>query len=565
MTTNISVILAQAQTLHQDNKLNEAMERYETVLELSPHNVDALQGLGLCHAQLKNMYKAIHYFLLALEHPAPDEALHNNLGNAYKAIGQSDKAIESYQKAIRINRNYAQAHHNIATLFATKDQYCEALEHYRIAVNLEPDFVKAHYNLGLLLLKHHELDAASIQFKNVLTLHPGLTDAHFYLGVLNLEANRLDDAEHDFHCVLDVDSEHVNALVNLGVIQIKRGQGQLAIDYFTKALGFDEGNVEARNNIAATFIHHDRYENALMHYDVLLKKSPNNIEYLYNSGVAQMALGHLEEARMHFEHILSHQESHFAALNNLAAVHSRLGHREHAIEFLRRAIAVKPDDSASQFMLNAMTGETLQPQACPDYVTHLFDNYAISYEKHMQDSLHYALPHQIARILHQFNGMQTQSRALDLGCGTGLMGSVMREISEHLTGIDLSAKMLALAADKAIYDHLVESEILAFLKETPESYSLIIAADIIPYLGELDMLFHLIKTRLATHGLFIFSTEISDDKPWKLQSSARFCHHETYIQALCTEYKLELIHQEQCIARTQDEHPLSVNIYVLSN
>jgi predicted TPR repeat methyltransferase len=263
-------------------------------------------------------------------------------------------------------------------------------------------------------------------------------------------------------------------------------------------------------------------------------------------------------------------------------------------------------------MLNAMTGETLQPQACPDYVTHLFDNYAVSYEKHMQESLHYALPHQIARILHQFNGLQTQSHALDLGCGTGLIGSVMREISEHLTGVDLSAKMLTLAADKAIYDRLVESEILAFLKETPECYSLIIAADVVPYFGELDTLFRLIKKRLgavdicstdadvprfmhgiqeipgyrgqaavsrplsefekeeyqqplATRGLFIFSTEISDDKPWKLQSSARFCHHETYIQALCKEYDLQLIHQETCIARTQDEHPLSVNIYVLSN
>ncbi len=565
MTTNISAILTQAQTLHQTNKLYEAMEEYKAVLASTPHHVDALRGLALCHAQLKQMDKAIHYFLLALEYHATDETLHNNLGNAYKAIGQFEKAIGSYQEAIRINPNYAQAHHNIATLFALKDQYREALEHYRITVNLEPDFVKAHYNLGLLLLKHQELEAAAIQFKNVLTLHPGHMDAHFYSGVLNLEANRLDDAAHDFQCVLDVDSEHVNTLVNLGVIEIKRDHGQLAIDYFTKALGFDEDNIEARNNIAATFIHHDRYENALMHYDVLLKKSPDNIEYLYNSGVAQMALGHLEEARLHFEHILNRQKSHFAALNNLAAVHSRLGHREQAIVFLRRALAVKPDDSASQFMLNAMTGETLQPQACPDYITHLFDNYAVSYEKHMQDALRYALPHHIARILHQFTGLQKRSHALDLGCGTGLMGSVMSEISEDLTGVDLSAKMLALAAEKAIYDRLVESEILAFLQETAETYSLIIAADVIPYFGELDTLFHLLKKRLATHGLFIFSTEISDDQPWKLQSSARFCHSATYIQTLCKEYDLQLIHQETCIARTQDEHPLNVNIYVLSN
>lgn len=565
MTEHIHNQLAQAETLHRQQDLNRAIEAYQSVLALSPQHVEALEGLGLCYAQLNHMENAIHYFALALKHHPLSESLLNNLGNAYKAIAQFDKARGAYQKAIQVNPNYAQAHHNLATLYARQDQYRDALEHYRLAVNLEPDFVKAHYNLGLLLLRHQELDAAAIQFKNVLTLHPEHMDAHFYSGVLHLQANRLDDAEQDFQYVMKTDSEHIHALVNLGVIQVKRGQGQLAIEYFTKALGLDEHNTEARNNIAATFIHHDRYENALMHYDVLLKQSPDHIEYLYNAGVAQMALGHLQEARAHFEHILRRQDTHFAALNNLAAIHSRLGHREQAITFLRRAIAVKPDDTATQFMLHAMTGETLQPNACPEYVTHLFDNYAVSYEQHMQTTLHYALPHHIARILHQLNGLTMQSQVLDLGCGTGLTGNVMREMSKQLTGVDLSAKMLALASDKGIYDHLVQSDIQRFLNTSQEQYSLIVAADVIPYLGELDSLFSVIKKRLAKNGRFIFSTEISDDTPWKLQNSARFCHHQTYIQALCKKYDLTIIHHEQCIARTQEDQPVNVHIDVIEN
>ena len=565
MKERIHNLLAQAETLHRQQDINRAIKAYQSVLALSPQHVAALEGLGLCSAQLNQMENAIHYFSLALEHHPLSEILHNNLGNVYKAIAQFDKAQNAYQKAIQINPNYAQAHHNLATLYARQNQYRDALEHYRLAVNLAPDFVKAHYNLGLLLLKHQELDAAAIQFKNVLTLHPEHMDAHFYSGVLHLQANRLDDAEQDFQCVLKIDSEHIHALVNLGVIQLKRGQGQLAIDYFTKALGLDEHNIEARNNIAATFIHHDRYENALMHYDVLLKQSPDHIEYLYNAGVAQMALGHLQKARAHFEHILRRQDTHFAALNNLAAIHSRLGHREQAITFLRRALSVKPDDTATQFMLHAMTGETLQPNACPEYARHLFDNYAVSYEQHMQTTLHYTLPHQIARILHQLNGLTTQSQVLDLGCGTGLTGIILKEMSEQLTGVDLSAKMLAIAVDKGIYDHLIQSDIQSFLNASQEQYSLIVAADVIPYLGELDSLFSVIKKRLDKNGRFIFSTEISDDQPWKLQSSARFCHHQTYIQELCRKYDLTIIHHEQCIARTQDAQPVNVHIDVIEN
>ena len=412
-------------------------------------------------------------------------------------------------------------------------------------------------------MKHNQLEAAATQFNNVLALQPEHLEARFFSGVLHLESNQLDKAEQDFLQVLAIDTEHVNALINLGVTSLKREQGQLAIHYFTKALSIDNDNIDARNNLAATFIHHDRYENALIHYDILQKQNPQNIEYLYNAGVAQMALGHLPEATAHFETVLQIQKDHFAALNNLAAIHSRLGQREAAKTMLKRAIAVNPQEPASQFMLNALTGEQQQPNACPDYIKNLFNHYALYYDRHMQDALKYALPHQIARILHQINQLTKIPHAIDLGCGTGLTGSVMREISEHLTGVDLSTKMLASAKEKAIYDSLVEAELLSFLQENNQIYQLIIAADVLPYFGELDILFELIKNCLSPNGLFIFSTEISDKEPWKIQKSARFSHNEAYIKGLCEKNNFKLIHQETTVARIQEQQPLKAILYAV--
>ena len=47
---------------------------------------------------------------------------------------------------------------------------------------------------------------------------------------------------------------------------------------------------------------------------------------------------------------------------------------------------------------------------------------------------------------------QANTQALDLGCGTGLTGIILREIAKHLTGVDIAAKMLAHAKEKEIYD-----------------------------------------------------------------------------------------------------------------
>lgn len=562
MNMDIEDLFAKAQQLHQKEQLPQAISNYEQILTIYPKHLETLRFLGFAYAQLNDMHNAIVYLSRALELHPQDASLHNNLANAYKKMHQLDKAIHHYQQALQLIPDYAQALNNLASVYALQGNVQQALHYYRLAVHADPGFTAAHYNLGLLLLKNNQLDAAKKQFKNVLSLHPHHTDATFYLGVLLLESQKLDQAEQAFNDVLTDNGEHVQALTNLGVIALKRDNGQLAIDYFTKALGFDNQHQDARNNLAATFIHHDRFENALMHYDVLLQQEPHNIEYLYNAGVAQMALGHLQEATDHFETLLSLQDYHFATLNNLAAIQIRLGERNQAITLLKRALAANPNDEASSFMLHALTGQEKNPKASSTYISNLFNNYALYYDQHLQGALKYNIPQQVGRLLHRLDGHK-KSYTIDLGCGTGLCGIVLREISEHLIGIDISAKMLAQAKNKEIYDQLIESELIRFLEHDKQCYQLAVAADVLPYFGELDRLFAAVRHHLSSEGLFVFTHEISETQPWQLQESARFSHHTDYIKSLCKQLDFEIIEQEIIVARQQYEQPLEVMLYAV--
>lgn len=521
-------------------------------------NSNTLIETGIICVQKNDMPNAITHFKQALALTPHDANLHTYIAHAYKKLKNIEQAFHHYQEAIRFNPSIAQAQHGLATLYALQNNYALALKHYHYALQLAPDFIEAHYNLGLLFIKQHELAAATTQFNNVLTLNPYHVNAAFYLGTLALERQAYDEAKQHFLYVLSLNNEHVDALVNLGVIALKRHENQQAIDYFTQALAFDEHHLEARNNLAATFMHHDRFENALMYYDGLIQQDMNNIEYHYNSGVAQMALGHLQKAIAHFTTILTRDEHHFATLNNLAAIHLRLGERKQAIDLLMRAVHANPNDESSRFMLSALTGQGQNQTASPDYVNNLFNNYAINYEQHMQDILHYNLPHYV----HQLS-IQHVTKALDLGCGTGLSGIILREKSAHLTGVDIAKKMLSQAKEKNIYDRLVEQEIVTFLQQDSSDYELIIALDVLPYFGDLDPLFAALTPRLKTNGFFIFSTEISDNYDWHLQDTLRFCHHSDYIKRLCEKYNFYLEMQEPKIARKQDKVDLTVMLYVL--
>lgn len=482
----------------------------------------------------------------------------------HQKAGRIPEAIALYESLLQQKIPMTPAdHNNLATLFERMGHEKKALEHYAAAVHAAPDFTLAHYNLGLMFLKKNQLNAAKTQFNNVLSLNPEHTHAQFYQGIINLTHNKLNEAEQAFQTVLAHNKEHPDALANLGVIALKREQGQQAITYFSQALAFDENHEDARNNLAATFMHYDRFENARTHYALLLEQYPNNLEYHYNAGVAEMALGQLEQATKHFELILKHNPKHHASFTNLASIAQRLGQTQRAMDYLTHAYDINPHDKSSEFMLDALKHGKEQRPACPEYTQNLFDNYALHYEKHMIKTLEYSVPQHMAHVLHQLIPEMHVTRALDLGCGTGLSGIILREISQHLTGVDLSPKMLDHAREKVVYDELIEAELITYLTQNQTTYDLIAAADVLPYLGDLAPLFEQIKAHLAPHGLFILTHEISKTADWLLQTTARFAHHPRYLCALAEKHGFQIVHQQSFVARKHHDDNLPVMLYAL--
>ena len=79
----------------------------------------------------------------------PNEPLLYNIsGVCYKASGQLDAAVESYEKALTLKPNYDYAHYNLSNVFKELGQLDDATKSYEKAVALNPDFAKVRENLG---------------------------------------------------------------------------------------------------------------------------------------------------------------------------------------------------------------------------------------------------------------------------------------------------------------------------------------------------------------------------------------------------------------------------------
>jgi predicted TPR repeat methyltransferase len=167
-----------------------------------------------------------------------------------------------------------------------------------------------------------------------------------------------------------------------------------------------------------------------------------------------------------------------------------------------------------------------------------FNEYAHHFESELVGKLRYRTPAKIddalTRAINRADGVLSSAVAVDIGCGTGLAGEVLRSrCIGRLVGCDLSPRMLAVAAQKrradgdevrllskharatpecqnsdrsalalrarcqaqgggsAVFDELLACDAVTCLQRhvAPGSADLIVAADVLVYMRELHDLF----------------------------------------------------------------------------
>ena len=84
--------------------------------------------------------------------------------------GKLDEALESFQNAVRLRPNFAEAHNSLGNILRRKGRLDEAVASLHEALRLKPNFAEAHNNLGNALQKKGLLDGAVASYEQALRL-----------------------------------------------------------------------------------------------------------------------------------------------------------------------------------------------------------------------------------------------------------------------------------------------------------------------------------------------------------------------------------------------------------
>ncbi|GAB4342433.1 MAG: hypothetical protein Kow0089_17500 [Desulfobulbaceae bacterium] len=353
---------------------------------------------------------------------------------------------------------------------------------------------------------------------------------NLYQGALALHARgEHRQAVHLYCRVLDHHRGSAEIFYNLGLAWFELGCYPEAIEACRRAAALDPEDGDIFFNLGLACKMNAQYDEAEEAYLTALSLSDDRTDILYNLGCCYQDAGHVDQACLVYDHLLELVPDHLPALNNLAYLLHLREEYDAARELYARILALDPDRQSAQHMFATLSGETTKAPP-PEYVRELFDRYSDRFEESLVNELEY---HTYCILRQAVEGV-TESRrrfnhALDLGCGTGLAGEAFRPLCSRMTGVDLSENMLARAAEKNLYNELHCAEIIDFLQCTNTEYDLIVAADVLPYLGDLAPLFRAAAEQAAPGALFCLSSEGCDIHPWELRVTGRYAHHPDYL------------------------------------
>ncbi len=142
-----------------------------------------------------------------------------NQGAEHFKKGELDQAIEYFQKAAGVDKEFYRAWAYLGMAYAQKGQLDPAIDAYRKCIELAPQYHKAFNNVGELYRRKGLLDYAAMVFKMATEIAPTLPHYFYNLGITYFEIGLFTQAEEAFASAARLDPNDFEYATELAQVQ----------------------------------------------------------------------------------------------------------------------------------------------------------------------------------------------------------------------------------------------------------------------------------------------------------------------------------------------------------
>ncbi len=554
------LMLKKAIDLQNQGALNQALDIYLKLLEVTPYNSDLWNLLGLISQSKGDIIKARDCFLSAIKYSVKPFGMYFfNLALCYKSLDDKISALSNFQKAVDlmpevkefwnylglqqiemneltigikslcraldIDENYKEARANLC--YYSNDK--EALS--KLAKEDDSDF-DANFLYGMMLEDAVEKE---VYLRKAVNINADRVDVLLELADVLLKLNKIEEALQFYYKVLNLNDNNVRAILGVADIYLMLGEYKKSEEYYLKSFDLRRDIYGAYLNYGSLLYKEKRFSEALKAYHEVVKLQPENDSVCYNIALILKELNEYEEALgLMFNAYLKDKKNTLYQIG-IAETLSDLFEKnaEMALKIASNWQKLDENNVFSKRILASISGINDENNDSI-YVSKLFDTFADSY-----DDVISKLNPQIINKFKELNP-NLKGKIIELGCGTGLAAEELVGENIEFFGVDISSQMIKIAESKNVYKKLWVDEIANFLSNNDlSSFDMVIAFDVFCYLGDLKNILKKLKGKEIW-----FSIENIDEnlgKKYLLSHTGRYKHSLSYITLLKEELGFKMM------------------------
>jgi len=266
----------------------------------------------------------------------------------------SQRQLTAAEQQVRRTPNSVAARLSLAQAYASARRFDDAIRQYDEILRAVPDHRAALLGRAGLLLAKGDLDGAAAGYRRIVTTQakgefsgadPQLQEAHYYLAVIDDRQGRPEQAVTEAQAALRIEPTDSDAWYELGTAQLRSGRAAQAVASLQQALLF----------VPTGWC--DPYDRLVEAYRSL-RQAP---QAEYASAMVDLCSKRFDQARARLLTLTSGPVA-ADALVGLGTVAESTGHPAEAIDWYRKALAVRPTSTAAMTGLSRLgVGPTSSP------------------------------------------------------------------------------------------------------------------------------------------------------------------------------------------------------------
>ncbi len=277
------------------DRYEEAIQEYETALQLSPHLKPVLLNIGIAHFRRSAYARAVESLKRFLE-VSPGHAQATQLmALALVELGRDEEALKYLEPALSASPNDPALIYGLglASLRLRRPMVTGAIN----ALAEIPGGLPASYLLrGQANLSNFQFEKAVGDLEEARRLNPELPRLHYSLGLAYFKTDRFDDARAAFESELKRAPKDVSSLCYLASMDEKEGRLESARRRLDVALSVEPASPDANWLLGKILIAQGRAAEAVRPLQVAVSGDPLDTQKRYQLARAYQQIGRKEEA-----------------------------------------------------------------------------------------------------------------------------------------------------------------------------------------------------------------------------------------------------------------------------